>query len=228
MLSKTVKSIGLCTLLSVSTATAVHGKQADVNGDHVKDYRSTTIDYNNDIDVKINELADSLLASSRINKEQIENIAITAFVNLHNLDETSYFGRTLSEAFFNELFVRGFDVIDFRGKGTLSINNTGEFFITRNIRKISKQIKNKYVLVGTYSVIEKSILINVRIMDNMTGELAATAKTYLTTNDCRLLDNCPKPRVISITSERPMTDYGKKRKQKMPKSSSNRTISITK
>ena len=51
-------------------------------------------------DDKIIELADSLLASSRIAQADMGNIAITSFVNLHNLSRTSSFGRTLGETFF--------------------------------------------------------------------------------------------------------------------------------
>ena len=82
------------------------------------------------------------------------NIAITSFVDLHQLSKTTAFGRTLGETFFNELFIRGFNVADFRGQNALTVNTTGEFFITRNAKLINKNIPNTYVLVGTYSSID--------------------------------------------------------------------------
>ncbi|MEA3513176.1 MAG: FlgO family outer membrane protein [Campylobacterota bacterium] len=150
------------------------------------------------VDDKIIELADSLLSSSRIAQSDMGNIAITSFVDLHNLTKTTSFGRTLAETFFNELFIRGFNVADFRGQSALSVNSTGEFFITRDVKKINKQIANSYVLVGTYSIIDKKVLINARIMDNRTGRVVASAKTYYKSADCRVLGNCPKPRTIRI------------------------------
>lgn len=152
------------------------------------------------IDDKIIELADSLLASSRIAQADMGNIAITSFVDLHNLSITTSFGRTLAETFFNELFIRGFNVADFRGQKALSINPTGEFFITRNAKKISNKVVNSYVLVGTFSAIDQKVVINVRIMDNQTGQVVASAKTYYTTNDCNILNNCPKARTIRVVS----------------------------
>jgi len=153
------------------------------------------------VDDKIIDLADSLLASSRIAQEDMGNIAITSFVNLHDLSQTSSFGRTLAETFFNELFIRGFNIIDIRSKGTLSINPTGEYFITRDEKKIDQKIENAYVLLGTFSTIEKKVVINARILDYQTGRVVAAAKTYYKTSDCHLLGTCPKVRNIQIVSK---------------------------
>ena len=169
-----------------------------VNQNHQNTNDTMVVGSNGEIDDKINELADKLLASSRIPQNDMGNIAITSFVNLHQLDQTSYFGRSISETFFNELFIRGFNVSDFRGQNVLTVNPTGEFYITRNVKEINRKIQNSYVLVGTYTVIDSKILINARIMDNVTGKIVATAKTYYNTSDCNLLGTCPKPRMIRI------------------------------
>ncbi|MEA2050520.1 MAG: FlgO family outer membrane protein [Campylobacterota bacterium] len=159
---------------------------------------STIVGSNGGLDDKIVELADSLLASNKIPQNSMGNIAITSFVNLHQLDQTSYFGRTIAETFFNELFIRGFNVSDFRGQNVLKVNPTGEFYITRDVNSINRKIQNSYVLVGTYSVIDGKILLNARIMDNISGKIVATAKSYYKTNDCKILGTCPKPRMIRI------------------------------
>jgi len=52
--------------------------------------------------------------------------------------------------------------------------------------------------VGTYSIIDKDVLLSARIMDNKTGKIVAAASTYYHTNDCSLLENCKKPRRIKI------------------------------
>ena len=171
-----------------------HGIQLVNNGNQ----NTMIVGSNGEIDDKIVELADSLLASSKIPQTDMGNIAITSFVNLHQLDQTSPFGRTLAKTFFNELFVRGFNVADFRGQNVLTVNPTGEFYITRDVKSINRKIQNSYVLVGTYTSIDNKILINARIMDNITGKIVASAKTYYNTNDCKLLGTCPKPRMIRI------------------------------
>ena len=98
----------------------------------------------------INEIADQLLESNRL--EDGAKIAITSFVDLHKLNKTTHFGRNLSESMFNELFTRGFNVVDIRGTQTLRVNASGEFFITRDIKLLNnKRVENSYVLVATYS-----------------------------------------------------------------------------
>jgi len=203
MLKKLIKSgliLSLTCFVTVSSAQEQNTIQITDDGNATQSY-IPTVGSNGMVDDKIIELADKLLASSRIAQEDMGNIAITSFVNLHNLSRTSSFGRTVGETFFNELFVRGFNVADFRGQSALTVNPTGEFFITRDIKKINKKMKNSYVLVGTFSAIDNQVVINARIMDNQTGTIVAAAKTYYQTSNCYLLNNCPKPRMIRIISK---------------------------
>jgi len=202
MLKGLMKSGVILSLICFTTVGNAQGENTiEINGGDMGSGYIQTVGSNGMADDKIIELADSLLASSRIAQADMGNIAITSFVNLHNLSKTSSFGRTLGETFFNELFIRGFNVADFRGQSALSVNPTGEFFITRDIKKINKKISNSYVLVGTFSSIDKKVIINARIMDNQTGRVVASAKTYYETTDCYLLNNCPRPRMIRIVSK---------------------------
>jgi len=168
-------------------------------------------DVKSTINQSINDMADQLLKDSRITIK--DRIAITSFVDLHQLNKTTHFGRQLSESFFNELFVRGFSVVDIRGTNDIRINADGEFFITRNIRLLDKKrVESSYVLVGTYSKFGKGILINARVLDNRTGLVVATARSILDINACDIYENCH-----SIKNKKP-----EKMKQ-MPK----RTIGLT-
>ena len=202
MLKGLLKSGLMASLICFATVANAQGENTiEINGGNMTTEYMSPVGSNGMADDKIVELADSLLASSRIAQADMGNIAITSFVNLHNLSRTSSFGRTLGETFFNELFIRGFNVADFRGQNALSVNPTGEFFITRDIKKINKKVANSYVLVGTFSSIDKKVVINARIMDNQTGRVVAAAKTYYETTDCNLLNNCPRARTIRITSK---------------------------
>ncbi|MEA2019577.1 MAG: FlgO family outer membrane protein [Campylobacterota bacterium] len=157
-----------------------------------------------EIDDKIKILADKLLASSRLTQKDLGNIAVTSFVDLHQLNKTTPFGRFLGEGIFNELFVRGFNLVDFRAQEALSVNADGEFFITRDVKKINDTVNNTYILVGTYSYMNGRVLLNARIMDNQSGRLVATAKTHYVTKDCKLIGDCPKPkapRTIRVTTD---------------------------
>ena len=152
------------------------------------------------LDKTVNNLANKLFTSSKINYSNEQNIAITSFVNLNKFNSTNHLGRALSESFFDELFTRGFNISDFRGQNTISVNANGEYFLTRDVKLLKENISNNYVLVGTYTTIENSILINARIMDNATGTIVASAKSYYNTTDCNILNNCKQHRRINIVS----------------------------
>jgi TolB-like protein len=142
---------------------------------------------NNTVNATITDLAKQLKKSAKLKKGDKGSIAVTTFVDLNLLEKTTYFGRSLAESMFNELFIRGFNVSDFRGKNAISINSKGEFYITRDIKNIkSQEISNTYVLVGTYTKIGRNILINVRIIDNNSGNLVASARSIYKNDYCKL------------------------------------------
>jgi len=155
----------------------------------------------------VDKIAQQLLATMKT--KELGSIAITSFVDLHKLNKTTHFGRVMGESFFNELNKRGVNVMDFRGQRALSINADGEFFLSRNIKKLNSPIENSYVLVGTYSKIEEGVIINSRIIDNVNGRVIASSRVVFHSNDCRLFESCPAPvvepivpvRTINITTD---------------------------
>ena len=176
----------------------------------------STFSYADDIELKYKEIkfADTLtkavsiiskdlIATLRISKKQIGPIAITSFVQLSQLNKTTHFGRVLGESFFSILHLYGLDTMDFRGQKGLSVNLDGEFFITRDVKKLSHSVINKYVLVGTFTNADNAILINARIIDNINGKVISASSVMYNSNDCKLFENCPKPktpRTINIVT----------------------------
>lgn len=169
---------------------------------HQRVYNIPTAQKHNEIDLVIQDLANRLFSSSRLKQEKIESIALTSFVNLHNFNSTSHFGRTISEAFFDELYLRGFSVSDFRGQEAISINANGEYLLTRDVKKLNKEVSSEHALVGTYTVFEKKVLINARIVEIMSGKIVASARANYAKVDCKTLNNCKKPRKIFIVSDK--------------------------
>jgi TolB-like protein len=155
----------------------------------------------------VDKIAQQLLATMK--NKVIGSVAITSFVDLHKLNKTTHFGRVMGESFFNELNKRGVNVMDFRGQKALSINADGEFFLSRNVKKLNSPIENAYVLVGTYSKIEEGVIINSRIIDNANGKVIASSRVVFHSSDCRLFESCPAPapepvipvRTIQITTD---------------------------
>jgi len=148
----------------------------------------------NVINVSLNDailsLANQLSTNNKLQTADTGTITLTSFVDLRKLNKTSQFGRVLGESLFSELFIRGFNVTDFRGQDAISVNKTGEFFITRDISKLASEVSNTYILVGTYSKIDQNVIINARIVDNKTGKLVTSARAMYANDDCSLFGTC--------------------------------------
>lgn len=181
----------------------IQSERVDQYNTNQKYYNSNNYNSQGSLNSTIVDLANKLLNSNKIRKIALNDLAITSFVDLHQLNKTTHFGRVLSESMFDELFVRGFDVTDFRGQSTLSVNANGEYYITRDIDRLRDNIENRFILVGTYTKFEQEIMINARILDNMNGRVVASARTYYYTDDCSILENCQPTQVrkIKITTD---------------------------
>jgi len=145
---------------------------------------------NQTLDDTIISIANQLAQYNKIKSNDTGTITVTSFVDLDNLNKTSQFGRVIAESLFTELFIRGFNVTEFRGKNAISINGEGEFYITRDIEKLQSEVPNTYVVVGTYSKIDDYVVINVRMIDNKTGKIVSSARTLYANDNCAIFGIC--------------------------------------
>lgn len=162
----------------------------------------TKIVHTYSMDETIVELGNVLANNFMKNEYDNGKIAITTFVELNDFSKTSKFGRVLSESLINELSFKNLNLLDFRAKRTISINNEGEFFLSRDAKFLRKSMNSKYILVGTYSKnIDKGLLINARIINSKTGVVVSTASIIYHNYDCRLFESCKKSNsLIKLTS----------------------------
>lgn len=113
-------------------------------------------------------------------------IVITTFVSLDNIEKTSHLGRLIKENLQHEFLIRKWKVLDIRLSRNLYINQHGEFILSRNINelKLNNGVKIESVLVGTYSKLGDSIIINsklIRVSDNTivsSGQIILPADLY--------------------------------------------------
>ncbi|MGB5791365.1 FlgO family outer membrane protein [Poseidonibacter sp.] len=150
----------------------------------------------------ITSLATQMLRNKKMNTNK--PVIITSFVRLDEFKKTSEFGRVVSESMINELSNRGFNIIEFRGQMAVSVNDNGEYFITRKVQKLKGKIPNTYVVVGTYSRQFGRIMLNARVIDNITGKIITSARTTYNhgrANDCLIFKDCRPSRTINIIKE---------------------------
>lgn len=119
-------------------------------------------------------------------------IILTSFVDLDMFDKTSSLGRILSESMYNELHIRKFNVTDFRGQDSVSVNEDGEFHISRDTEKLKDTLEAiNYILVGTYAKFEnESLIINARILDSVSGEVISSSRVIYQPKECSIFDVC--------------------------------------
>lgn len=155
------------------------------------------------IEDTINSLATQMMQNQKMTTGK--PLLITSFVSLSNFKKTTEFGRIVSESLINEMSNRGFNIIEYRGQMAVSINEKGEYFISRNPYKLKEKIPNTYVVVGTYSRQYGKVMLNARVLDNITGKIISSARaTYQHNkrNDCILFKDCKPARTIRIIEEK--------------------------
>lgn len=164
--------------------------------------RQENITTQNSLEATIASLGTQMMKNNKMKTNKA--VLITSFVRLDNLKKTSEFGRIVSESLINELSNRGFNVVEFRGQVAVSINEQGEYFITRDISKLKESIASTYVVVGTYSRQFGKVMLNARVIDNATGQIISSSRStydHGLRNDCRIFKDCKPPRAIKIVQE---------------------------
>lgn len=188
-----------------NTEIVKHQKKLEVTKQHLnisKD-RERSIKTQNSLEGAIISLSNQI--SQNLKFRTLKPILITSFVRLDNLKKTSEFGRIVAESLIDELSNKNFNIIEFRGQMALSVNERGEYFITRNVHKMKKNTPNTYIVVGTYSRQWKKIILNARIIDNITGKIISSARTTYVhnyRNDCLIFKDCIPARTINIINEK--------------------------
>jgi len=102
---------------------------------------------------------------------------VNSIVDLNNLAETSAFGRLVGEHLIHELQVRGWPVSDIRLSKNLIINDSGEFSLSRDLRRLRDLMPAANVVTGTYTATRDGILLNIRVLNLETGRIVSSAQT---------------------------------------------------
>lgn len=107
---------------------------------------------------------------------------VTSFVNLNRLSETSPFGRLVAENVIHELQVRKWQVFEIRLTKDIVINESGEFSLSRDIKKLKEQYKIGGIVTGTYSISGGHAILNARVIDINTGVVVSSGQIHIPVN----------------------------------------------
>jgi len=109
-------------------------------------------------------------------------VIVTSFANLNRLSETTAFGRLVAENLIHELQVRKWQVFEVRLTKDVIINETGEFSLSRDIKRLKEQYKIGGIVTGTYSATGNEIIVNSRVIDINNGVVISSAQTNMMAN----------------------------------------------
>lgn len=102
-------------------------------------------------------------------------VLVASLVNLDNLNESSTFGRVVSEQIASRLKQKDYSTIEMKLRTTVFIKEgSGEFLLSREISKISIKHRAQAVVVGTYAVASDRVYITVRIVNVNDGNILAS------------------------------------------------------
>lgn len=126
----------------------------------------------------VSKMADQLLVNFP-QKYYDESIALTSLVDLRDHKVTNWLGQTISEQFIHELHIRKLTVIDFKLTGNIQLTPQGEFALTRDWKKLNKNVDVQRILTGTMSRNEEGIIVNVRIVNVNSNRVESTSSAFL-------------------------------------------------
>lgn len=153
---------------------------------------------------KIRESAFELMGGLRDFEPWERTVAVTTFVHLDTMDETSSFGRYVSERMGMELHKLGFKSVELRQRKEIEIiNDKGEFMLSRRSAELLKKSKVDAALVGSYSIVGDEIVVNAKLVSvnsanvlSVSQIVAATANVAVDSLLNRKKDEPPAPKPV--------------------------------
>lgn len=120
-------------------------------------------------------------------------MAITSFVNLEDFKDTNKFGNLIAENLVHDLYVRGFNIIDFKVMPYIEIDSKGDFIFSRKLDELSSNnVQIKYLVSGTWTYFSDGISLSVRIIDIKSHAVISSAKAFIQKEDVKDILNSSK------------------------------------
>ncbi len=109
--------------------------------------------------------ADALTTQASYLKTDLKPVLITSIANITNLNSSSAFGLMVSEQIGGRIAQFGFPVVDLRTRKDIKVRErTGEFMLSRDLQKISRQHAAGAVLIGTYATGKDKVFVSTRLV----------------------------------------------------------------
>jgi len=119
--------------------------------------------------------ADSLLNKVQPKLPKDSPILVASFVNIDDLDDSSTFGRVVSEQFASRFKQRNYTTIEMKLRTNVFIREgSGEFLLSRELAEIGTKHRAQAVVVGTYAVASKKVYLTARVINVSDGRVLSS------------------------------------------------------
>lgn len=136
-----------------------------------------------ELNEKVRQLTSQLLENAAEPVADGDVITVSTFVNLNHLYQTSALGRYIGEQMLSELQKAGVHVLDVRKTaGIMVMENYGEYGLSRNMEELSYIHTSQAMIVGTYTFVNRQILLNARLLRNTDGMVLSSGSLVLDLN----------------------------------------------
>ena len=96
---------------------------------------------------------DKLVAATAVPIDKNTPLLIATVVNIDSLNQSSRFGRLISEQIATRLTQQGYNVVEMKLRNNVYIREgAGELLLSRDVRDLSKNYNAQVVVVGNYAV----------------------------------------------------------------------------
>lgn len=96
---------------------------------------------------------DNLVTSTTIPIDKNTPLLTATVVSIDSMNQSSRFGRLISEQIATRLTQRGYNVVEMKLRSNVYIREgTGELLLSRDVRELSRNYNAQVVVVGNYAV----------------------------------------------------------------------------
>ena len=138
-------------------------------------------------------LADQLSQNKDFANISDSSIAITSFVNVENLKETSKLGNLISEHLIHDMQIRGYRVVDYKTMPDIEVGEHGDYAFSRSVQNLRQDISLSYILTGTYTYYADGVSINARIINTRTNVVSSTAQAFIPRSNLQFIVDSMMP-----------------------------------
>ena len=92
------------------------------------------------------------------------------------------YGIQMQESFATFATQAGLNIVEFKALANVKVSNDADIMMSREVKALDKTVKADYMLTGTYSQQQNSLIVNVRLIRVFDKTIIAAATDYLPLN----------------------------------------------